>query len=335
MSAAKTADCPSDELVAAFARGNLDPTAADRFAAHLETCADCRSAAESVNADSFIMRLRAAYDQPPMVDSNSSVQGDSVSRTKSATVVFEQSSVGGSPAKSDDLGVPEELIDHPEYQLVKQLGRRGMGVVFLARNLAMDRLEVLKVVNKSLLEQPGARDRFQREIRAAAKLSHPNIVAAYSVPRGVELIFAMEYVAGQDLSQLVKQRGPLSVIQATYYIFQAALGLQHAYEHGMAHRDIKPNNLILSVHGKRHLVKILDFGLAKATNENATDLDLTGSGRMLGHARLRGAGTNARCPKGRHSGGYLQPRMHVLLFADRQTTVCGCQSVCGIGGASF
>ncbi len=108
-------------------------------------------------------------------------------------------------------------------------------------------------------------------------------MTAYSVPRaGNLLIFAMEYVAGRDLSQLVKQRGPLPVTSAAFYAHQAALGLQHAHEQGMVHRDIKPNNLILSVQGERHLVKILDFGLAKATSEKVSDADLTGSGQMLG-----------------------------------------------------
>lgn len=175
------------------------------------------------------------------------------------------------------------MVDHPDYELVKELGRGGMGVVYLARNRAMDRLEVLKVVSKSLVEQAGARERFQREIRSAAKLSHPNIVTAHSVPRaGDLLIFAMEYVEGQDLSQLVKQRGPLPIINAAYYAHQAALGLQHAHEHEMVHRDIKPGNLILSVQAKRHLIKILDFGLAKATSEKLSSSELTGSGQMLG-----------------------------------------------------
>ena len=164
--------------------------------------------------------------------------------------------------------VPPELANHPDYELLKELGHGGMGVVYLARNRMMDRLEVLKVVSKSLLDRPGALERFQQEIRSAAKLAHPNIVAAYSVLRpGDLLVFAMEYVDGQDLSQVVKQRGPLPVTNATFYVQQVALGLQHAHEKGMVHRDIKPNNLMLAIVNKKHVVKILDFGLAKATSE--------------------------------------------------------------------
>jgi hypothetical protein len=87
---------------------------------------------------------------------------------------------------------------------------------------------------------------------------------------------------GQDLSQVVKRRGPLPVTNATFYAQQVALGLQHAHEKGMVHRDIKPNNLMLAIEGKKHVVKILDFGLAKATSEKAADAGLTKTGQMLG-----------------------------------------------------
>jgi serine/threonine protein kinase len=175
------------------------------------------------------------------------------------------------------------LADHPDYELIKELGQGGMGTVYLAKNRMMDRLEVLKVISKSLLDRPGALDRFQQEIRSAAKLAHQNIVAAYSVLRpGDFLVFAMEYVRGQDLSAVVKARGYLPVTNAAYYIHQVANGLQHAHEKGMVHRDIKPNNLMLAIEGKKHVVKILDFGLAKATSEKGAEAGLTKSGQMLG-----------------------------------------------------
>jgi hypothetical protein len=158
-----------------------------------------------------------------------------------------------------------------------------MGVVYLARNRQMDRLEVLKVMGRELLSQPGARQRFEREIRSAARLNHPNVVAAYSV-LSLEnlLVFAMEYVEGEDLAKVLKARGPLPVANACYCAYQAALGLQHALDKQMVHRDIKPQNLILTRDGKQHVVKILDFGLAKARGEKGGQYDLTGEGKMLG-----------------------------------------------------
>src|SRR5438067_10710623 len=130
--------------------------------------------------------------------------------------------------------VPPELAADPTYEVVKELGRGGVGVVYLARNKMMDRFEVLKVVNPALLDKPETAERFLREIRSAARLSHPNVVTAYTaMQRGSLLVFAMEYVPGEDLGRLVANRGPLSVPTACYYLYQAAQGLQHAFERGM------------------------------------------------------------------------------------------------------
>ncbi|MGL6096156.1 MAG: protein kinase domain-containing protein, partial [Fimbriiglobus sp.] len=159
----------------------------------------------------------------------------------------------------------------------------------------MDRPEVLKVVDREFLARPGAADRFLREIRAAARLQHPNIVAAYAaIQAGDLLAFAMEYVPGDDLAKVVRGLAkPLPVRTACLYARQVALGLQHAHEKGMVHRDIKPSNLMLLRDGAKHTVKVLDFGLAKPTGtadapalgggSNApADAGLTGYGKMLG-----------------------------------------------------
>ncbi len=187
------------------------------------------------------------------------------------------------PSRTTVYNLPPELAEHSQYEVLRELGSGGMGVVYLAKNKLMDRLEVLKVVNKALLDRPGSVERFLREIRSAAKLNHPNVVAAYSALQlGELLVFAMEYVDGEDLAALVKARGPLPVTHACHYVQQAAIGLQHAFEKGMVHRDIKPQNLILAREDKKHIVKVLDFGLAKATREKADDTGLTGEGQMLG-----------------------------------------------------
>jgi len=179
--------------------------------------------------------------------------------------------------------IPAGLAEHPDYGILGELGRGGMGVVYLAQNKLMGRKEVLKVVSRELMDRRGVLDRFLREIRNAAQLHHPNIVTAYSAIRaGESIVFAMEYVEGHDLAQLVKGNGPLPVAHACNFIYQAALGLQYAHEKGMVHRDIKPSNLILARHGTRPVVKVLDFGLAKATREGPVDKGLTHEGQMLG-----------------------------------------------------
>ena len=123
-------------------------------------------------------------------------------------------------------------------------------------------------IGPHIVEQPGALDRFLREVRAVARLRHPNIVSAYSAFRcGGSLVFAMEYVEGLDLRRVVKAKGPMPVGNACVYVHQAALALQHAHEEGMVHRDIKPANLMLSRHRDRAVIKVLDFGLSKAASE--------------------------------------------------------------------
>jgi WD40 repeat protein/serine/threonine protein kinase len=166
--------------------------------------------------------------------------------------------------------LPPELASHPDYQIVRELGRGGMGVVYLAHNRLMARDEVLKVMGRQIVEQPGVMDRFLHEIRAVARLRHPNIVSAYTAFRcGEDLVFAMEYVAGLNLAQMVRAKGAMALRQACNYVHQAAMGLQYAHEEGMVHRDIKPANLMLSHHRDRALIKLLDFGLSKAASEQS------------------------------------------------------------------
>src|SRR5207302_3341821 len=110
-----------------------------------------------------------------------------------------------------------------------------------------------------------------------------NVVAAYSVLSvGELLVFAMEHVPGEDLARLIADRGPLAVPDACDYVQQAALGLQHAFEKKMVHRDIKPNNLILCRDGNTERIKILDFGLGKLLQEEQPANGLTGTGQALG-----------------------------------------------------
>jgi formylglycine-generating enzyme required for sulfatase activity len=250
---------PSADALRAFALGKLDDTTASVLMSHFDICPDCCKQVAAITGDDFLTRLRQGHGRasPPAPKPPHT------------------------PIPAPNL--PPELANNSQYEILRELGRGGMGVVYLAKNKLMDRLEVLKVVNKTLLDRPGAAERFLREIRSAAKLSHANVVGAYSaVQLGELLAFAMEYVEGEDLAKLVKTQGPLPVAFACYYVQQAALGLQHAFEKKMVHRDIKPQNLILFREGKKHIVKVLDFGLAKATREKAEQTELTGEGAMLG-----------------------------------------------------
>jgi len=138
----------------------------------------------------------------------------------------------------------------------------------------------LKVLSPAVVQSPEAVRRFQREVKAAARLTHPNIVIAHDADEaGGTHFLVMEYVDGTDLSSLVKQHGPLPLDRALECILQAARGLQYAHEHGVVHRDIKPGNLLLDQAGT---LTILDMGLARLDSAGPHQDELTGSGQIMG-----------------------------------------------------
>jgi serine/threonine protein kinase len=163
--------------------------------------------------------------------------------------------------------VPASLTDHTRYRVLELIGVGGMGAVYKAEHQLMERAVALKVINPNLVDSPSTVERFRREVKAAARLAHPNIVTAFDAEQaGGSHFLVMEFVEGTSLGRLVADRGPLPVAQACDYIHQASLGLQHAFERGMVHRDIKPQNLMLTPGGQ---VKVLDFGLARFALEQA------------------------------------------------------------------
>ncbi len=263
---------PTRKELSSLGLGKLDEPSAESVSKHLEQCPDCRNQVAEMSADSFLHRLRDA--QGPVMSATPQ------SRTFSATF----SQLGPEPAAPPPSNtLPPGLADHPDYEIKRELGRGGMGVVYLAHNRLMGRDEVLKVMSRQIIERPGVPERFLREIRAVARLRHPNIVTAYHAARlGESIVFAMEYVEGLDLSRMIKAKGPLPVAHACNFAYQAALGLQHAHEEGLVHRDIKPGNLMLARKGDKATIKILDFGLAKVTREQEVDGSLTSEGQALG-----------------------------------------------------
>jgi serine/threonine protein kinase/formylglycine-generating enzyme required for sulfatase activity len=262
---------PTQQILSSFGLGKLNESLARAVSIHLELCPECRKQVGELPADSFLGRVRNAKpaDQP---------------ESGKSQFTWSKSMEGmRDPDRVHANTVAPELADHPDYEIIRELGRGGMGVVYLAHNKLMGRDEVLKVMGRHIMERPGVLDRFLREIRAVAQLRHPNIVTAYHATRlGESIVFAMEYVAGLDLSRMIKSKGPMPVAHACYFAYQAALGLQHAHEEGLVHRDIKPGNLMLSHRKDKATIKILDFGLAKATREEKIDLKLTSEGQALG-----------------------------------------------------
>jgi serine/threonine protein kinase len=182
-------------------------------------------------------------------------------------------------------GRGKELTLGP-YVVLDSLGEGAMGQVFKARHDKMGRVVALKVIRKDKLASPSSVQRFYQEVRAAAQLSHPNIVIAYDAGSlGATHYLAMEYVDGVDLARKVKESGPLAIATACDLIRQAAQGLQHAHERGLVHRDIKPSNLLLSslnAPGSVGTIKILDMGLARMRGMGEKQLGVTQVGAVIG-----------------------------------------------------
>jgi serine/threonine protein kinase len=148
-----------------------------------------------------------------------------------------------------------------KYKVLEKLGAGGMAQVFLCEHKLMRRRVAIKVLPTAKAEDPASLDRFYREAKAIAAVDHPNIVRAYDIDQDENLHFlVMEYVDGTNLQDLVKKFGPLDITRACHYIYGSAIGLQHAHENGLIHRDIKPGNILIDRTG---VVKILDMGLAR------------------------------------------------------------------------
>jgi len=169
-----------------------------------------------------------------------------------------------------------------KYKLLGHLGTGGMSSVYLAEHVLMQRRVAIKVLPKSRVDDSSYLARFHREAKAAASLDHANIVRAYDIDNeGDTHYLVMEYVAGEDLQNIVKNGGPLDFDTAAKYVAQAAVGLDHAHQAGLIHRDIKPGNLLVT---RDDAIKILDMGLALFYEEDVASLTIAHNENVLGTA---------------------------------------------------
>ena len=154
---------------------------------------------------------------------------------------------------ADYLALQEALLGR--YSLEREIGRGGMGIVYLAHEVALDRPVALKLLPPDFAIQPALRERFLREARTAAKLTHPNVVSIHSVDEvGDFVFFAMAYIDGGTLGERVRGRGPLSSKEAVRMIREVAWALAYAHAEGVIHRDVKPDNILLDGSSGRALV---------------------------------------------------------------------------------
>src|SRR5687767_5003356 len=192
---------------------------------------------------------------------------DFVDRVATPAVASAADAMLGDPAPHDGNGVAGDGSDAlagrrvAHFQLLERLGGGGMGRVYRARDLRLDRVVALKFLPPHLSTEADARQRLVREAKAASALDHPSICAVHEIGETDEgqLFIAMAHCEGETLRQRIA-RGPLPVAESLELAAQAAEGLQRAHEAGIVHRDVKPANLMVTRRGR---VRIVDFGVAK------------------------------------------------------------------------
>ncbi len=179
------------------------------------------------------------------------------------------------------------------FELLKKIGEGGMGAVYLAHQLGIEREIALKILPPDLAKESDFQERFFREARAVAKLNHPNIVAGIDVGKANGVYyFAMEFVDGESLGQRLQKKGRLPEKDALEYARQVALALQHAHKHGLLHRDVKPDNILID---STQTAKLADLGLVRtqqdtsqegsdgsSLDEENEDAALTRKGKVVG-----------------------------------------------------
>ena len=173
-----------------------------------------------------------------------------------------------------DTKTPSQLGN---YDIVSKIAEGGMGTVYKARNRLTGEIVAVKVIAPATARNPVLLQRFEREFQAARVLDHPNVVKAIEYcGSGPHPFLVMEFVDGESLGQMVERRGPLPEQEAIDYIAQVCEGLQRAHKQGLVHRDVKPDNILITRDG---VAKLTDLGLVKDTDD---DLNLTKTGRGLG-----------------------------------------------------
>lgn len=235
----------------------------------------------TVSLHSLIDELDGYIDllQEPLPESEWSYlqEGECEQAIAAATHLLDYSSLETGYVSRDDQNRVGSLIGN--YRLIAHLGSGGMGAVYRAINISLNKEVALKTLPANRMKNPKAVARFQREMRAIGKLDHPNIVRALDAGEADgQPYLVMEMMEGVNLSSLIRQSGTLSISDACEVIRQAAIGLQYIHEQGLVHRDIKPSNIMLTRDGQ---VKILDLGLAQIGGLFEED-ELTRTGQVMG-----------------------------------------------------
>jgi hypothetical protein len=265
--------CYEAPVLADYLAGRAAANLARQVESHLRTCRRCQQALvrSSPPADSLLEAVRATRS----VD-----RAESEPELALALGAIRHLHTGSTPGGSSEQSSADTGRLISNYELQKKLGEGGMGAVYLARHLRLKKSVAIKLLKGERSQDDSAIARFQVEIEAVGKLEHPHIVRALDAgeDRGTHFL-VMEYLAGIDVARLVRGLGPMGLPEACELVRQAALGLHHAHENDVIHRDVKPSNLMLLAGGK---VKVLDLGLAHFRPDWGQSQGLTRADQVLG-----------------------------------------------------
>ncbi len=268
-----SATCLPRDTLKQYLIGDMADSQSVVIEAHLATCEACEQTVVALEADpdTLLVGVRGLAEVTPAPDS----PDDEASVIKHAVAAARQLS---DPVKKPVFSWPVGQIG--AYELLRPLGRGGMGMVVLARHRSLQKEVAIKLLSSLVGDKPDLVSRFQREMRAAGRLQHPAIVNATDAgqEQGIHYL-VMEYIAGLDLSRISRLTGRLAIADACELMRQTALGLSHAHAEGIVHRDVKPSNLMLDATGR---VKILDFGLAQMSLWEEPACELTTVGQLMG-----------------------------------------------------
>lgn len=295
---AKTGTCPTPDELKQYLAGWSDDSQAEQLERHLQLCPTCEAAIGQIEAkpDTLLQSLQSTVAAPVASPAARAVADRDSAAPDSETK---------SPPENDSpinaaLAKARQLMDMPNeaaagkavtvwqpmqrelgvYELLRPLGRGGMGAVYLATHKQLKKQVAIKLLPVLSPEDRDVRARFDREIRVVGKLNHPSIVTATDAGEidGTQFL-VMEYVPGLDLSRITRLMGRLPVADACELMRQTALGLSCAHAEGVVHRDVKPSNLMLDESGQ---IRILDFGLAQLSVWDEASVELTTVGQLMG-----------------------------------------------------
>ncbi|HET9423843.1 MAG TPA: serine/threonine-protein kinase [Gemmatimonadaceae bacterium] len=192
----------------------------------------------------------------------------------------------------DDLFLSFAQAVSGRYSIDRELGRGGMGIVYLAREVHLDRLVAIKLLPPARAADPSVRGRFLREVRLAAKLSHPNIIPIHAVEETDDFVFyVMAFIDGETLTERVRSRGPLPGSEGVRVLREVAWALAYAHDQGFVHRDVKPDNILIERSSGR--VMVADFGIAAALGNASAD-GVTGTPELMSPEQVLGTTLDGR-----------------------------------------